>query len=87
MLIPSAYCLINGSETDAVPTALYRAKSNANARLLAQSDWLIRSKQDGRYLACVNDGAIIPLLRLAHHSKAELWQTQQSTHPGGQDRQ
>lgn len=73
MLIPSTYCLINGSETDAVPAALYRAKSNAAARLLTQSDWLIRDKRDGRYLACMRDGDIIPLRRSEDHNKTALW--------------
>lgn len=51
MLTPVEYRLINGREFEAVPACLYRAKSNAQARLLAQSDWLIRDKANGAYLA------------------------------------
>ena len=56
MLTPSEYCLINGQSLEAVPARLYRAKSNAHARLLAQADWLIREKSNGKFLAvCNND--------------------------------
>jgi D-alanyl-D-alanine carboxypeptidase len=50
MLTPAEYRLINGHELEAVPACLYRAKSNAQARLLAQNDWLIRNKVTGAYL-------------------------------------
>lgn len=56
MLTPAEYCLINGQSFEAVPARLYRAKSNAHARLLAQADWLIRYKSNGKFLACyIND--------------------------------
>jgi D-alanyl-D-alanine carboxypeptidase len=58
MLTPPEYRLINGRDFDAVPARLYRAKANAHARLLARSDWLIRDKRDGRYVAALSDGGI-----------------------------
>jgi D-alanyl-D-alanine carboxypeptidase len=51
MLTPAEYCLINGQSLEAVPARLYRAKSNAHARFLAQADWLIRDKSTGKFLA------------------------------------
>ena len=51
MLLPSEYRLINGTDFDAVPACLYRAKGNAHARQLAQADWLIRERESGRYIA------------------------------------
>jgi D-alanyl-D-alanine carboxypeptidase len=41
----------NGRYFDAVPASLYSAKSNRFARRLAQSEWLIRDKRDGSYIA------------------------------------
>lgn len=43
--------LLNASGLEAVPAALVRARSNATARQLAQADWLVRRKSDGRFLA------------------------------------
>ncbi len=51
MLTSTQYRLINGRVFDAVPASLYRAKANAQARQLAQSDWLIRQRENGRYIA------------------------------------
>jgi zinc D-Ala-D-Ala carboxypeptidase len=51
MLLPSEYRLINGTDFDAVPACLYRAKGNVHARQLAQADWLIRERASGRYIA------------------------------------
>lgn len=45
----------NGRHFDAVPAGLYRAKSNRFARRLAQSEWLIRNKRDGSYVATLMD--------------------------------
>lgn len=44
----------NGRHFDAVPARLYRAKSNRFARRLAQSEWLIRDKYDGSYIATLS---------------------------------
>ena len=58
MLILAQYRLINGRDFDAVPAALYRAKANARARLLAGSDWLIRDKSDGTHVAALTAGSL-----------------------------
>lgn len=58
MLTPPEYRLINGREFDAVPACLYRARSNAHARLLANHDWLLRGKPDGRYHGVFSGGAL-----------------------------
>lgn len=50
------WCLLNFDGFDAVPAALARARSNAVARTLSRSDWLLRRKADGRYLAAVRLG-------------------------------
>jgi zinc D-Ala-D-Ala carboxypeptidase len=54
MLLPSEYRLINGTDFDAVPACLYRAKGNTHARQLAQADWLIRERASGRYIATLS---------------------------------
>jgi D-alanyl-D-alanine carboxypeptidase len=46
--------LINTALLDAVPASLLRARRNADARTLANADWLLRRKSDGRYLAAVS---------------------------------
>lgn len=51
MLTPSEYCLINGQALEAVPACLFRAKSNTHSRQLAQADWLIRAKSNGKFIA------------------------------------
>ena len=48
---PTDWRLINGEFIEAVPAALARARGNTTARALAQSDWLLRRKSDGRFLA------------------------------------
>ena len=48
---PSNWRLINGQYLEALPTAALRARGNAMARALAQNDWLIRRKRDGRFVA------------------------------------
>lgn len=68
---PADWRLINGESLEAIPAALARARGNATARALSRSDWLIRSKLDGRFLAvCRGDtvselqrGALTPALR------------------------
>ena len=58
MLTLSEYRLINSRDFDAVPAVLYRAKANSQARQLAMSDWLIRDKSDGAYIATLNTGTL-----------------------------
>lgn len=48
---PADWRLINGQYLEAIPAALARARGNSTARLLAQSDWLLRRKSDGRFIA------------------------------------
>jgi D-alanyl-D-alanine carboxypeptidase len=45
--------LLNTERIEAIPAWLARARGNATARRLAQSDWLLRRKSDGRFLAVV----------------------------------
>ena len=47
---PADWRLINGEFLEALPAALARARSNAVARALAGSDWLLRRKSDGKFL-------------------------------------
>lgn len=55
--------LINGEHLEAIPAALARARGNKTARALAQNDWLIRRKSDGRFLAVCRDNRVIELQR------------------------
>ncbi|WP_434030903.1 M15 family metallopeptidase [[Pseudomonas] boreopolis] len=54
--------LVNTAEIELWPALLLRARSNADARALARSDWLLRRKRDGRYLAAASARALHPLL-------------------------
>jgi D-alanyl-D-alanine carboxypeptidase len=45
--------LINTKLVEAIPAWLARARANPTARRLARSDWLLRRKSDGRFLAAV----------------------------------
>lgn len=49
----SAFLLLNTDTIELWPAPLLRARSNTDARLLAQARWVLRRKQDGRYLAAV----------------------------------
>ena len=69
MLTPNQYCLINGEQLDAVPACLYTAKANQHARNLAQSDWLIRDKQNGKYVATVRNQSVRFLQNSAFNAK------------------
>lgn len=58
--------LLNTRYIELLPAALLRARSNADARVLAQADWLLRRKRDGRYLAAQLAHGVMPLVpRLA----------------------
>jgi D-alanyl-D-alanine carboxypeptidase len=59
----SDWRLINGELVEAIPAALARARGNTTARALARSDWLIRRKADGRFLALRRDETVIELQR------------------------
>lgn len=69
MLTSTHYRLINGHDFDAVPAALYRAKANALSRLMSLSDWLIRDKADGAYVAVVHAGTLRFLQRSSRQSR------------------
>lgn len=68
---PGHWRLLNGEFLEALPAALAKARGNGTARALAQAQWLIRRKTDGRYLACrsgdivreLQRGALTPDLR------------------------
>jgi D-alanyl-D-alanine carboxypeptidase len=60
---PGDWRLINGEVTEAIPAALARARGNATARALAQNDWLLRRKSDGRFLALRRGDVLTPLQR------------------------
>jgi len=45
--------LLNTPAIELWPARLLRARSNADARLLARAHWVLRRKRDGRYLAAV----------------------------------
>ncbi|MBS0213112.1 MAG: D-alanyl-D-alanine carboxypeptidase family protein [Proteobacteria bacterium] len=50
---PRGQRLLNTPLVEAIPAWLARAHGNATARRLAQSEWLLRRKSDGRFLAAV----------------------------------
>ncbi len=54
--------LINGTDSQLWPSRSVRASSNRVARLLAASDWVLRDKRDGRYLAALGGTTISPLV-------------------------
>jgi len=62
---PGDWRLINGELLEAIPTALARARGNSTARALAQNDWLIRRKSDGRFLALRRGEIVTELQRHA----------------------
>lgn len=74
---PAQWRLINAEHLEAIPCALASARGNANARALAQSDWLVRRKADGRFLAVRRGDRLHALTRGAlprplHADLAEL---------------
>ncbi|MBS7456423.1 D-alanyl-D-alanine carboxypeptidase family protein [Coralloluteibacterium stylophorae] len=57
-----AWQLINFERFEAIPAALARPRGSATARILARSEWLLRRKSDGRFLAAVGPArALVPL--------------------------
>ncbi len=59
---PQPRFLINTSTIELWPGGLLRARSNADARLLARARTVLRRKRDGRYLAAVVDEGIQSLM-------------------------
>lgn len=59
--------LLNTAEIEIWPATLLRARANAEARLLARAQHVLRRKHDGRYLAAVLAHGVHSLVpRLAH---------------------
>ncbi len=54
--------LINTADIELWPGGLLRARSNADARALAQARWVLRRKRDGRYLAVASAHGVLPLV-------------------------
>jgi D-alanyl-D-alanine carboxypeptidase len=81
---PANWRLINGEFLEAIPALLARAKGNATARLLSQSDWLLRRKADGRYVAARRQGQLLPLQRgsLDRRLRADLRQLEHAESAG-----
>lgn len=64
--------LINTSDIELWPAYLLRARSNADARILARADRVLRRKRDGRYLAALLPQGVLPLVpRLMRESGIE----------------
>lgn len=64
--------LLNTPDIELWPARLLRARGNADARLLARAQHLLRRKRDGRYLAAVLPEGIVPLLpRWTHDVDAD----------------
>lgn len=65
--IPLKTFLLNTSDIELWPAGLLRALSNADARILARADRVLRRKRDGRYLAALLPQGVLPLVpRLMH---------------------
>lgn len=62
-LLPCHWRLLNGDAIEALPAALLRARGNSDARLLSRSDWLLRRKRDGRFLAVRRGDEVVELRR------------------------
>lgn len=59
---PVPRVLRNTAEIEIWPAWLLRARSNHDARALSQSRRVLRRKRDGRYLAAVQAGGLLPLV-------------------------
>lgn len=60
---PANWRLINGNLLEAIPAQLARPRGNAPARLLAQCDWLLRRKSDGRFVAARRGDRLVEIRR------------------------
>lgn len=66
LAIPLQTRLFNTADIELWPAMLLRARSNADARILARAEAVLRRKRDGRYLAAASDAGLVPLVpRLA----------------------
>jgi D-alanyl-D-alanine carboxypeptidase len=65
--------LYNGMQFDAIPSRLARAKRSSHARQLALSHWLLRRKEDSRYLATIDaQGRVQALQSMGNEQKRAL---------------
>ncbi len=55
--------LINGALIEAIPAVLAKSRGNETRRLLAQHEWLLRRKSDGRFIAACTGSNFQLLLR------------------------
>ena len=55
--------LINGALIEAIPATLAKGRGNETRRLLAQHEWLLRRKADGRFIAACTGSNFQLLLR------------------------
>lgn len=60
--LPLKSVLLNTSRIELWPADLLRARSNADARVLAGAHAVLRRKHDGRYLAAVSARSVHPLV-------------------------
>ncbi|KAF1719663.1 M15 family metallopeptidase [Pseudoxanthomonas wuyuanensis] len=60
--IPLKTSLLNTPDIELWPAGLLRARGNADARILARADRVLRRKRDGRYLAALLPQGVLPLL-------------------------
>ena len=54
--------LVNTPAIELWPASLCRAKANADARVIAGADVVLRRKRDGRFLATVGKRGMVPLV-------------------------
>ncbi|HET9048754.1 MAG TPA: D-alanyl-D-alanine carboxypeptidase family protein [Chiayiivirga sp.] len=72
--------LLNFDAFEAVPAALLGARGNATARALAEADWVLRRKRDGRYLAVATRSGLRALMPqqwtevLGRNTSEAVWQ-------------
>lgn len=82
MRVPARH-LINTPAIELWPAHLLAARSNHDARVLARADWVLRRKEDGRYLAALLPEGLQPLVtRLPREPGIEdaLDSLEQATH-------
>lgn len=84
-MTPRPLLLLNSPDIEIWPAWLLRARSNADARLLARARWALRRKTDGRYLAAMDAyGLLLPMItRLPHQpglDEALRWRSRRTFH-------
>lgn len=59
--------LVNSEKVEAWPARLLRPRANADARALANAEWVLRRKHDGRFLAALDGPRLTSLVPRLHH--------------------